>query len=173
MVKARKAAANQLAARPSIVTEMPDHIDVMSGQKFIGPGFRVIAPFETDGGRRIMIDRGFVPDDERKTPREGGATEISGNMLWPDDADSYTPAPSLADNLWFARDVASMAKALNTEPLLIVAFTDTGEGISPVPVDTLSVPNNHFEYAMTWFSLALVWLGMTVFWVRRMALRIN
>jgi surfeit locus 1 family protein len=153
---------------------LPGHLDVMSGQKLVGPGFRVIAPFETDDGRRVMIDRGFVPDAERKTPRDGaGITEISGNLLWPDDADSYTPAPNLTENLWFARDVVTMAKALNTEPVLIVAFTDTGEGISPVPVDSMSVPNNHFQYAVTWFSLALVWLGMTVFWLRRMALRIN
>ena len=153
---------------------LPGHLDVMSGQKLVGPGFRVIAPFETSDGRRVMIDRGFVPDAERKTPRTGaGITEVSGNMLWPDDADSYTPAPNLADKLWFARDVTSMAEALNTEPLLIVAFTDTGEGISPVPVDTAGVPNNHQEYALTWFSLAAVWLGMTVFWLRRMAVRIN
>jgi surfeit locus 1 family protein len=45
--------------------------------------------------------------------------------------------------------------------LIIVARTDTGDGIEPIPVDTSSIPNDHWGYAITWFSLALVWAMMT------------
>jgi surfeit locus 1 family protein len=55
-----------------------------------------------------------------------------------------------------------MAAALGTEPVLIVARTDTGDGITPLPVDTAGIPNNHLNYALTWFCLAAVWLGMTL-----------
>jgi surfeit locus 1 family protein len=31
-----------------------------------------------------------------------------------------------------------------------------------LPVDTQGIPNNHLNYAVTWFSLAAVWAGMTL-----------
>jgi surfeit locus 1 family protein len=34
-------------------------------------------------------------------------------------------------------------------------------------VDTAGIPNDHLEYAVTWFALALVWLGMTAYFLRR------
>jgi surfeit locus 1 family protein len=61
-----------------------------------------------------------------------------------------------------------MAAALNAEPILIVARSDTGDGIDPMPVDSSAIPNDHLNYAITWFLLALVWSGMTGLLVWRM-----
>ncbi len=144
---------------------------VLSGKKFVGPGFEVIEVLETGAGRRVLIDRGFVPEDRRNAPRTVTSVSVTGNLLWPDESDGFTPPPDLAQGLWYARDVAGLSAALKTEPLLIVARTDTGDDIEPVPVDTLTIPNNHLNYAITWFSLAAVWLGMTLFWLRRIAAR--
>ena len=55
-----------------------------------------------------------------------------------------------------------MAAALQTEPILVVARNPTGQGVEPLPVGTEGIPNNHLQYAMTWFSLAAIWTGMTV-----------
>ena len=41
-------------------------------------------------------------------------------------------------------------------------------GVSPLPVDTSGIPNDHLQYAVTWFSLAAVWLIMTGVWIRRL-----
>ena len=57
----------------------------------------------------------------------------------------------------------AMAATLKAEPVLVVARSDTGDGIEPMPVGTEGIPNDHLQYAITWFSLAAVWLGMTVF----------
>jgi surfeit locus 1 family protein len=54
-----------------------------------------------------------------------------------------------------------MAVKLNTEPVMIVAREPTGDGIEAMPVDTSSIPNDHWGYAITWFSLAFVWAVMT------------
>jgi surfeit locus 1 family protein len=54
-----------------------------------------------------------------------------------------------------------MATKLNTEPTLIVAREPTGDGITPVPVNTSTIPNDHWGYAITWFLLAAVWAVMT------------
>ncbi len=66
-----------------------------------------------------------------------------------------------------------MAAALETEPVLLVAREVAGDaqGIVPVPVTTEGIPNNHREYAITWFSLAAVWAGMTLYLLWRIRRR--
>ncbi len=148
-----------------------EEADVLTSQKFAGVGYRIIAVLETTDGRRILIDRGFLPEDQRMAPRTPTEANIEGNLHWPDEVDSFTPAPDPATKIWFARDVPALAVALKTEPVLIVARKATGDGVEPLPVDTSTVANDHFNYAMTWFSLAFVWLGMTGFWLFRIRRR--
>lgn len=131
----------------------------LDSQRETGPGRRVIAVLQT-GGRRILVDRGILPDGVEGAPERPKDTVVEGNLDWPLEVDSYTPPPE--GGLWFARDVEAMAAALGTEPVMIVARAPTGDGIVPVPLDTSTIPNNHWQYAVTWFSLAGVWLGMTV-----------
>jgi surfeit locus 1 family protein len=138
---------------------------VLTGQKGAGPGYQVIAAFETAEGRRILLDRGFVPEAARRAPRPPMALQVAGNLHWPDEADSYTPPPDLAAGVWFARDLPAMAAHLGTEPLLVVAARIDGEvqGITPVPIGVSGIRNDHLNYAITWFLLAVAWSGMTVF----------
>ena len=133
-----------------------------------GPGNRVIAVFEVAGGRRVLVDRGIWADGA-DVPDLAGAAVVLGNLDWPQEVDSYTPAPD--GTLWFARDVAGMAAALGAEPIMIVAREATGDGITPVPVDTASIPNSHWQYAVTWFLLAAAWLGMTAYLLWRIRRR--
>lgn len=141
---------------------------VLTGRKGDGPGYEVISAFET-GGRRVLIDRGFVPDAARGTPRPAVALTVTGNLHWPEETDRYTPPPDLRMGIWFARDTQAMAQALGTEPVLIVARQVAGDeqGVSPVPLGLEGIPNDHLGYAITWFSLAAVWAGMTAFLIWR------
>ena len=136
-------------------------LDVLVSRVEIGAGYRVIGVFET-GGRRILVDRGFLPESARGVGhgRKAGV-KVTGNLHWPDEVDRFTPAPDAATGLWFARDVAAMARALDAEPVLIIARSDTGDKIEPMPVGDAGIPNNHFGYAVQWFLMAMVWLGMT------------
>lgn len=146
---------------------------VLSGRKGEGAGYEVIDVLELAGGRRILIDRGFVPEAARDADRPATALSGAGNLLWPNDADAYTPPPDPKSGLWFARDVAAMATALGTEPLMIILREGAGDGqgIAPTPVDTAGIPNDHRNYAITWFSLAAVWAGMTGFLLWRIRQR--
>lgn len=148
-----------------------EHADVLVSRKQIGPGIRVVEVFETAGGRRILVDRGFLPEDLRSAPRISGAAKVEGNLHWPEESDSFTPPPDTKTGLWFARDVAALSKALNTEATFIVARRPTGGEIEPMPVDTSGIPNDHMNYAITWFSLAAVWLGMTAYLLWRIRQR--
>jgi len=137
------------------------YLEVLHGIKDASPGVRIIEAFETEDHRRILIDRGFIEDEKRAIPRAPAAATVTGNLHWPQDATSATPPPDEKTGLWFARDVQAMAAKLNTEPTFIVAVGPTGDGILPVPVDTSTIPNDHWGYAITWFLLALVWALMT------------
>lgn len=146
---------------------------VLASRKLIGPGYRIIAVFETGNGsadtpglRRIMVDLGFLPEGEVLEPPHGMA-EVRGNLHWPQEVDSFTPEPDRTSDLWFARDVPAMALELASEPVLIVASTRVVAGIEPMPVDIVGIPNDHFGYALTWFSLAACWLGMTLLYLWR------
>ena len=147
-----------------------ESLDVLVSRKEIGAGVRVIEVFETEG-RRVLVDRGFVADGARVSPRGPDAPQVVGNLHWPDEVDSFTPPPDPQTGLWFARDVPAMAAQLGTEPLLIVARAPTAPGIEPMPVDTSGIPNNHLGYAVQWFGLAAVWLGMTAYLLWRIRRR--
>lgn len=138
-----------------------EFIEVLAGQEGGTPGVRVIEAFATDDGRRVLVDRGFLADEARKLPRQNGTTHVVGNLHFPKDADSFTPPPDEKTGLWFARDVPAMAAKLNTEATFIVAREPTGDGITPMPVDSSAIPNDHWAYAITWFLLAFTWAGMT------------
>lgn len=140
-----------------------DEVLVLSGTKTGGGGYNVISGFVTDDGRRIMIDRGFVPQDAHRISRPPTRLIVTGNLHWPQDKSASTPEPNLTEGVWFARDVPAMAAALKTEPVLVVASFVQGDaqGAEPIPISIDNIPNNHLGYAVQWFLLALVWAGMT------------
>lgn len=145
-----------------------DYLRVLVSQKEIGAGYRIVSPFDM-GGRRVLLDRGFTPVDQTEVPAHVGSVTVQGNLQWPQETDGFTPAPDMAKNIWFARDVDAMAAALDTEAVLVVAkqtsFNDAP--ISPLPVDTDAIPNDHLQYAITWFSLAAIWIAMSLAFILR------
>lgn len=148
-----------------------EELHVLASRKRRGPGYRIVGAFRTEDGRRVMVDRGFVPTEAKDSPRPPGPAEVTGNLHWPDEVDGFTPAPDIAAGIWFARDVPAMAAALGTEPVLVVARAPTGDGVEPEPVGTAGIPNDHLQYALTWFALAAVWAGMTAFLLWRIRRR--
>lgn len=150
-----------------------DEILVLSGTHDAGGGYNVISAFETEGGRQVMLDRGFVDQDHRRTPRPPVNLLVSGNLHWPDDKNSATPEPDPATGIWFARDVPAMAQKLGTEPVLVVVSGVTGDaqGVMPIPVSITGIPNNHLSYAVQWFLFAATCAGMTAWLIWRIRRR--
>lgn len=144
-------------------TTTGEEIDVLSGTRESGGGYQVVSAFVTEDGRRILLDRGFVDQDHKHDPRPPVHLQVVGNLHWPQEHGSATPAPNLAQNIWFARDVPAMAAQLGTQPVLVVAAEVAGDaqGVTPIPVAIDGIPNNHLSYALQWFMIAAAWAGMT------------
>lgn len=154
-------------------TLLPGELHVYGSAPPRGVGYRVIAPMALADGRRILIDRGFVPIGEKDAARPAGPLTVEGMLVWPDETDGFTSPPDREKNVWFARDVGLMAAALGTEPvLLVVAASDAADGPIPLPVG-VNIRNDHLQYAVTWFGLAAVWAMMTVYLLWRIKRRID
>jgi len=155
-------------AASGTITE--DEIHLLASTRDAGAVYRLVSAFETDGGRRIMIDRGWIKTADKDAARPAHDVDAVGNLHWPDERDSFTPANDVDSNIWFARDVDQMAEVLNTEPVLLIVREDSDKGAiaTPLPVDTAALPNNHLEYVLTWYGLAIVWVAMTLYYLRRM-----
>jgi len=156
---------------PVIVSGTPtgDELHVLVSGTAAGTGYRVISAFDLVDGRRILLDQGLLALEDKDVPPRVKAGQVTGNLIWPDDWNSSTPDPDLAKNIWFARDVIAMAQALDTMPLMVVSRSATSPDprLTPLPVNTANIKNDHREYAITWFLLAAVWAMMTGFLIFR------
>ena len=138
-------------------------IHVLTSTKKIGPGFRVISPATLKDGRSILIDRGIISEKDKNSSLGLGGNSITGYLLWPNETDYFTPEPNLEKNIWFARDLEKMANFLRTEKVLLVATKLQQAPNFNVQDPTISIPNNHFQYAITWFLMGGLWLAMSVY----------
>ncbi len=149
------------------------YIRMLASRKSIGPVYRIIRPFAVDGQGKVLVDTGWQPQSADVVGASGMRLKLIGNLDAPIEADGFTPDPDIAANIWFARDVPAMAEALGTDPVLVVlreapqTVSDSEWGVTPWPVDSAGIPNDHLQYAMTWFSLAAIWGLMTAFFVLR------
>jgi surfeit locus 1 family protein len=129
-------------------------------------GWDIITPLETAAGDMVMIDRGFVPD-ELKDPasRPLGQMEnvvaVTGIVRAPEKRSLFTPDNQPAANRWFWRDLQAMARSafpagiIQVAPFFVEAEKTSVPGGWPEGGQTrLEIPNNHLQYAITWFLLA-------------------
>ena len=138
-----------------------------------GPGYWVFTPARLADGSMVMVNRGFVPDG-RQDPKSrpggqlSGPVDIVGAMRWPDTRHWFTPNDDPAHNLWFARDPAAIAAAKDigpVAPFYVEQETPVPPGGLPQPGKlVVSLPDNHLQYAMTWFGLAAVLAGVFISW---------
>ncbi len=137
-----------------------------------GPGYWVFTPARLADGSTVIVNRGFVPEGRqdasaRARGQTAGPIAVVGALRWPDRS-SFTPNDEPAKNLWFARDPAAIAAAKGIGA--VAPFYVEQE--SPLPPGGLPqsgrlvvhLPNNHLQYAVTWFGLALVLAGVFVAW---------
>ncbi len=139
-----------------------------------GPGYWIFTPAHLADGSVVIVNRGFVPEG-RQNPKSrpqgqiAGPITIVGALRWPDARHWFTPNDEPAQNLWFTADPAAIAAANGLGP--VAPFYVEQE--SPAPPGGLphpgklvvSLPDNHLQYALTWYGLAGVLVVMFASWV--------
>lgn len=141
-------------------------------------GWHVITPLETAAGDMVLVDRGFVPD-ELKDPssRALGQVEnvvtVTGIVRAPETQGLFLPDNEPKANRWFWRDLRGMARSafpggvIQVAPFFVEAEKSSVPGGWPEGGQTrLEIPNNHLQYAITWFLLAACLLVIYAVYVR-------
>jgi surfeit locus 1 family protein len=139
-----------------------------------GAGYWVLAPARLAGGSIVVIDRGFVPADRKDAAsRAPGApqdvVDIVGVMRWPEAPGLFTPQAEPQNNVWYLRDSTAIAAAKkwnSNAPFYIEQEAPAPPGGLPKPGKlVVALPDNHLQYAITWFGLALGLAGVYVVWL--------
>ena len=147
----------------------PRSIFVLTPIKGTGAGFRVISPLKLKDGSKILIDRGVIKEEEKarlETPTQHRF--VIGYLFWPNETDYFTPEPNIKRNMWFSRDLEKMANFLETQQILVVSTENRLDPSIKMQDPTKDIPNNHLQYAITWFMMAILWFGMSVYFVYKM-----
>ncbi len=127
------------------------------------PGYHVITPMVLADGGAVLVDRGFVPlankdPSTRAVGQVEGPVAVEGVARVPSPPGPFTPANDPAANLWFSIDLARMAAAAGlpaVRPVLVEAGPAPNPGGLPIGGQTQpDLPNDHLQYAITWYSLA-------------------
>jgi surfeit locus 1 family protein len=143
-------------------------------------GYQVLTPLLEAGGRTVFINRGFIPaelkdSNKRDVGQIAGTVRIQGLLRLPP---AEKPAWFLPDNrpdlnYWFWVDLPAMSAADKLDrvaPFYIDADATPNPGGWPKGgVTRLALPNDHLQYAITWFSLAVALIVIYVLFHRRNA----
>jgi surfeit locus 1 family protein len=142
-------------------------VQAVSGR---GPGYWVVTPLRTEAGWTLLVNRGFVaPEDRDRTVRSAGEpagpVTVAGLMRITEPGGAFLRSNDPARDRWYSRDVAAIARArrLGTvAPYFVDAYATPGGARQPAGGLTIvTFPNNHVQYALTWFALAgLALLGI-------------
>ena len=143
-----------------------------------GTGYWVFAPARLAGGSIVVVNRGFVPPDRKEAASRAqsvpqGSIDVVGVMRWPEKPGLFTPAADPAGKVWYLRDPKAMAQAEKwgtVAPFYVDQESPVPAGGLPLPGRVVvNLPDNHLQYAITWFGLALglggvygVWLGRRI-----------
>ena len=136
-------------------------------------GYQVVTPVRLADGKILLVNRGWVPE-ARKDPATrpdgqiAGPTTIDGILRIPFVPTSMfsslvpTPVNRPNENFWFYVDVPGMAAKDGLDPAQVLPFyVEAGPvknpGGFPVGGQTrISLPNDHLQYAITWYSFAVI-----------------
>jgi surfeit locus 1 family protein len=143
-------------------------------------GYRLMTacPIASAGGASVLVDLGFdaqsLSDDTPPPCLKTAAPRmltgpVVGILRHPDARTFVTPPDQPQQNLWFARDLPGMAKALGAPapaPAFVALESSPGAALDGCPVARAplpsDLPNNHLQYAITWFGLAAALVGVYV-----------
>ncbi|MBB3809511.1 SURF1 family protein [Pseudochelatococcus contaminans] len=159
------------------------HGNATLGRGGVRMGYFVLTPLAMDGGGIVFVNRGFIPMELRQDAdayaawRRGDSVagnetvRVAGLLRAPERRGWFVPSDAPEKGDWFVRDPAVFAASLGLErvaPFTIDTFRDsTREGWPVAGLTVVRFPNNHLDYAFTWFGLAIVLVVVFVLFARR------
>ena len=135
-------------------------------------GMQVVTPLRTEDGTIVLFDRGWIPSEKKEPAKraEGqlpGKVDLVGIVRRSQIKRQFAPDNDPARNFWFHVDVPVMRQMAGgaADPVLDSFFLEADATANPggIPVGgqtRLDIPNDHLQYAITWFLIALAGAGV-------------
>jgi surfeit locus 1 family protein len=135
-------------------------------------GMNVITPVRTDDGRIVLFDRGWIPSNKkaattRTAGQIAGHVDLVGIIRRNQPKPYFAPDNDPAKDFWFTVDVPLMRKIAGGTPdpkldtFFLEADATPNPGGLPIGGQTrLNIPNDHLQYAITWFLIGLALVGV-------------
>ncbi len=144
-------------------------------------GYYIYTPLQLADGRFLLVNRGFVLFDnkEPETRKEGQLTgeqtvhglarsELLEKPSW------VVPDNDVAKNIFYWKDHHAMATSVGLDPANVLPFfmdADATENPGGWPIGGVTqfdLPNNHLQYAVTWYGLAAALAAISIaFMIKR------
>jgi surfeit locus 1 family protein len=144
---------------------LPGRDTLVSASTDLGAGYWVLSPLARDGGGVVLINRGFVPSDQRAAPPPPpeGEQRAVGLLRRSEPHGRLFRANDPAEERWYSRDVAAIAAKrglADVAPYFIDQEAQPGSPPWPrAGLTVLAFADNHLIYALTWFALAAMLIG--------------
>ena len=125
-------------------------------------GAHILVPLMVEREVSVLVNLGWVPQDYSPSDFSTyGAATISGIVRIPSKQGWFTPNNNLTEDEWYWIDLIEMSEAIGVELLPIIIEAQMGPDPYALPIGgqtRVEFPNDHMQYAITWFGLALVLL---------------
>jgi surfeit locus 1 family protein len=140
------------------------------------PGLHVLTPLVLADGSGVLVDRGWVPNSRRDPASRAqgqvaGEVTVTGLARLGVERGWMQPENQPAQNLWFYLDIAALTTAAGVprlRPFLIEADATPQPGGLPIGGQSrIDLPNNHLQYALTWYSFGVTLAVIYGLWLRR------
>jgi len=134
-------------------------------------GAELIMPFREASGAVLLVDLGWVPQTS-PTPI-AAPNNPAGYLHAPIAPGWFAGADDPARGLYYTLDPARIARGMGLQrvaPYILIAMgpmPPPGSALPQPAQDLPTPPNNHYEYALTWFGFALVLVFEFVFFARK------
>lgn len=132
------------------------------------PGYYLYHPAALDAGGTVIVNIGWIAFDEPDKIVELARTagRFTGIVRGPQSKGAFQEANDIAAGTFNYASMADLAQAFGKEDLLpvyIVLDAMTPGQTEPLPSQNrVGIPNNHFQYALTWYGLGLSLIAVYV-----------
>ena len=120
-------------------------------------GKHLLVPLKTDYGY-LLVNRGFITDAGLKNLNEDTEVlNITGMINFSSKKPYFIPNNNLQNNDWYYVNIKEIGEYLSLN-LLNYYLIEENNLAEPFPIGSqynIDIPNDHLQYAVTWFSLAL------------------
>ena len=140
-------------------------------------GYNIIVPLLTEG-RTVYIDLGWtnfkdINSKEFMFRSLNGELDFKGILIYSKERRLFSPQPDTIKNSWYLMNIEEMDQftKLNSEKYIFRVVEQEYYSDLLNEFTAINIPNNHLQYAITWFALAISIAAMYIIYIYKNILK--